>query len=98
MENLNLRAMEDSVLLGSVGPVYTFVEGLDQVHAGIGIRLTGPRSAYEMYYDAAERLVFQGLLKREFNGDPVFYYRFTERGKIAHWAMREAVAIRERVL
>ncbi len=93
MENLNLRAMEDSVLLGSAGPVYTFVEGLDKEHAGIGIRLTGPMSAYEIYQDAAERLVFQGLLQRAFNGDPILYYKFTERGKIAHWAMREAVAI-----
>lgn len=92
MENLTHKVMEDIVLIGQAGPLYTFVEGHDKEHVGIGIRLTGPLYGYGEYELAAERLVDQGLLTRAFNGDPIHYYRFTERGKIAHWAMREAVA------
>jgi len=81
--------MEDEVLDGQHGPVYTYVEGPDKEHAGIGIRQTGPLPAFAAHELAAERLVEQGLLKRAFNGDPVHYYAFTTRGKIAHWAIRE---------
>jgi hypothetical protein len=92
MDHYNDKDLEDIILLGDEGPLYTFVEGPDKEHAGVGIRLTGPMSGYERYQSAAMRLCRQGLLLHNMpDGTPVDYYDFTERGKVAHWAMREAV-------
>ncbi len=85
--------MEDAVLMGLSGPAFIYVQltrGEEREPIGVGIRHSGRQDDYEDYERAAERLCTAGLLRRAFDGSPIHYYKFTERGKIAHWALREA--------
>lgn len=87
----SIRGMEkqDQVLLGLHGPVFLIRQGGEDV--GVEISKSGPMSQWDELLDAAWQLVLDGLLKRGVNnGTPRVYYEFTERGKIAHWALMEA--------
>ena len=82
---------EDRLLVSSWGPTFVWV-GSDEGPIGVGIRRTGRMDVYEPFVLAGDRLAKAGLLEAGAeDGTPIRWYKFTERGKIAHWALREAV-------
>jgi len=84
---------QDQVLLGLHGPLFLIRQGGEDV--GVEISQSGPASRWGPVLIAADDLVGDGLLKRgQLNGTPKIFYPFTERGKIAHWALYEALRIR----
>lgn len=83
------ESFEDRVLLAIAGNVSVF--GTPEDHQGVAVRMSGHYSTWEPYESAARRLVKAGLFHPPKGAAiPINYYEFTERGRIAHWALREA--------
>ncbi len=83
------ESIKDMVLRCSGGPCWLIV-----IHGevqGLEVSHTGSQASYQRYEDAAEELVREGLLSRGgVRRGLGTGYSYTERGKIAYWAIGQA--------